>query len=148
MPFIQGRPGEDGTVARELSVGRWGLIPTFHRGERHGHGRGPGHDHQRPDPGTGRARRPVLGDLPSAPAIQALAEDDGPLQMSLFDEQDLAEISHPDYPGERLIACRNPPSPPNGDASAPSCSPRPRTNWQPSPPLWPPAANAAPDRSG
>jgi hypothetical protein len=28
--------------------------------------------------------------------------------MSLFDQQDLAEISHPDYPGERLIACRNP----------------------------------------
>ena len=28
--------------------------------------------------------------------------------MSLFDEQDLAEISHPDYPGERLVACRNP----------------------------------------
>lgn len=43
-----------------------------------------------------------------APAIQSLAADDGPLQMSLFDEQDLAEISHPDYPGERLIACRNP----------------------------------------
>lgn len=43
-----------------------------------------------------------------APAIQALAADDGPLQMSLFDTQDLAEISHPDYPGERLIACRNP----------------------------------------
>ncbi|WP_427008752.1 IS1634 family transposase [Pseudarthrobacter sp. H2] len=43
-----------------------------------------------------------------APAIQALAADDGPLQMSLFDEQDLAEIAHPDYPGERLIACRNP----------------------------------------
>jgi hypothetical protein len=43
-----------------------------------------------------------------APAIQALAADDGPLQLSLFDQQDLAEISHPDYPGERLIACRNP----------------------------------------
>lgn len=43
-----------------------------------------------------------------APAIQALAADDGPLQMSLFDQHDLAEISHPDYPGERLIACRNP----------------------------------------
>lgn len=43
-----------------------------------------------------------------ATAIQALAEDNGPLQMSLFDEQDLAEISHPKYPGERLIACRNP----------------------------------------
>lgn len=43
-----------------------------------------------------------------APAITKLAADDGPLQMSLFDIQDLAEITHPDYPGERLIACRNP----------------------------------------
>src|SRR6266536_386420 len=43
-----------------------------------------------------------------APAIRKLAEGDGPLQLSLFDQQDLAEISHPDYPGERLIACRNP----------------------------------------
>jgi hypothetical protein len=43
-----------------------------------------------------------------APQIARLAADDGPLQMSLFDAQDLAEIIHPDYPGERLIACRNP----------------------------------------
>ena len=43
-----------------------------------------------------------------APAIATLAADDGPLQMSLFDTHDLAEITHPDYPGERLIACRNP----------------------------------------
>jgi hypothetical protein len=43
-----------------------------------------------------------------APAIAKLAADDGPLQMSLFDTQDLIEITHPDYPGERLIACRNP----------------------------------------
>jgi len=43
-----------------------------------------------------------------APAIAKLAADDGPLQMSLFDTQDLAEITHLDYPGERLIACRNP----------------------------------------
>jgi hypothetical protein len=43
-----------------------------------------------------------------APQIAALANDDGPLQLSLFDENDLAEFSHPDYPGERLIACRNP----------------------------------------
>jgi hypothetical protein len=43
-----------------------------------------------------------------APAIAALASDDGPLQMSLFDQVNLAEITHPDYPGERLIACRNP----------------------------------------
>jgi hypothetical protein len=43
-----------------------------------------------------------------APAIAKLAGEDGPLQLSLFDTQDLAEIAHPDYPGERLIACRNP----------------------------------------
>ncbi|MDJ0420550.1 IS1634 family transposase [Rhodococcus opacus] len=43
-----------------------------------------------------------------APQIAALAADDGPLQMSLFDEQNFAEITHPDYPGERLIVCRNP----------------------------------------
>jgi hypothetical protein len=42
------------------------------------------------------------------PAIKKLMDDGGPLQLSLFDEQDLAEISSPDYPGERLIACRNP----------------------------------------
>ena len=42
-----------------------------------------------------------------APAIQELAADNGPLQMSLFDERDMAEISSPDYPGERLIVCRN-----------------------------------------
>jgi hypothetical protein len=42
------------------------------------------------------------------PAIKQLMAGDGPLQLSLFDEQDLAEISSPDFPGERLIACRNP----------------------------------------
>ena len=43
-----------------------------------------------------------------APAIKKLIADDGPLQLSLFDQQDLAEITSPDFPGERLIACRNP----------------------------------------
>jgi transposase len=43
-----------------------------------------------------------------APAIAALASDDGPLQLSLFDTQNLAQITHPNYPGERLICCRNP----------------------------------------
>ena len=43
-----------------------------------------------------------------APAIAALARDGGPLQMSLLDAQNLAEITHPDYPGERLICCHNP----------------------------------------
>jgi hypothetical protein len=33
---------------------------------------------------------------------------DGALQLSLFDEQNLFEISHPDYPGERLVCCHNP----------------------------------------
>jgi len=33
---------------------------------------------------------------------------DGALQLSLFDQTDLAEITHPDYPGERLVVCRNP----------------------------------------
>jgi hypothetical protein len=42
-----------------------------------------------------------------APKIQELA-DGGPLQFSLFDDRDLAEIASPDYPGERLIVCRNP----------------------------------------
>ena len=43
-----------------------------------------------------------------APAIAALAAEDGPLQLSLFDQTDLAEFAHPDYPGERLVAARNP----------------------------------------
>jgi DDE family transposase len=43
-----------------------------------------------------------------APAIKALTTDDGPLQLSLFDHRDMAEITSPDYPGERLVVCRNP----------------------------------------
>ena len=42
-----------------------------------------------------------------APAIRKLV-DDGVLQLGLFDERDLAEITSPDYPGERLIVCKNP----------------------------------------
>jgi Transposase DDE domain len=42
-----------------------------------------------------------------APQIKALVED-GALQLSLFDQQDLLEITHPDYPGERLMCCHNP----------------------------------------
>jgi transposase len=40
-------------------------------------------------------------------AIRGLLEQ-GALQLSLFDEKNLAEISSPDYPGERLMACYNP----------------------------------------
>ena len=80
-----------------------------------GHGRRPRDDHQRPDPGHEPARdgtaRPDTYEWITAlraPAIRKLMADDGPLQLSLFDEQDLAEITSEDFPGERLIACRNP----------------------------------------
>ena len=42
-----------------------------------------------------------------APAIRGLVEA-GAIQLSLFDQRDLAEITAPDYPGERLVVCRNP----------------------------------------
>jgi hypothetical protein len=42
-----------------------------------------------------------------APQVSKLVRD-GALQLSLFDQQDLAEITHPGYPGERLVACKNP----------------------------------------
>ncbi|MGB8414058.1 MAG: IS1634 family transposase [Candidatus Binatus sp.] len=42
-----------------------------------------------------------------APSIKALVEA-GAIQLSLFDQVDLVEITHPDYPGERLVACKNP----------------------------------------
>ena len=51
-----------------------------------------------------------------APAIQALAAEGGPLQLSLFDDRDMAEIASPDYPGERLVVCAIPCSPRSGPA--------------------------------
>jgi hypothetical protein len=42
-----------------------------------------------------------------APQVKALVRG-GDLQLSLFDVQDLAEITSPDFPGERLVACMNP----------------------------------------
>lgn len=42
-----------------------------------------------------------------APAIRSLVAE-GHLQLSLFDERDLVEINSPDFPGERLVVCRNP----------------------------------------
>src|SRR6478736_4567473 len=42
-----------------------------------------------------------------APQIKALVEE-GALQLSLFDEQDLFEICSPEFPGERLVCCHNP----------------------------------------
>src|SRR3989441_1457985 len=42
-----------------------------------------------------------------APQVRKLVKE-GALQLSLFDEQNLAEIASADYPGERLVVCRNP----------------------------------------
>ena len=42
-----------------------------------------------------------------APQVKKLVRD-GALQLTLFDVQDLAEITSPDFPSERLVACMNP----------------------------------------
>ncbi|MGH8276341.1 MAG: IS1634 family transposase, partial [Steroidobacteraceae bacterium] len=42
-----------------------------------------------------------------APSIRTLLEQ-GAFQLSLFDERDLAEVTSPEFPGERLVVCRNP----------------------------------------
>ncbi|MHB8247251.1 MAG: IS1634 family transposase [Acidimicrobiales bacterium] len=62
-----------------------------------------------------KARVTALSKLPGASWITALRAPDikalvscGAIQMSLFDEANLAEITHPDYQGERLVVCRNP----------------------------------------
>src|SRR6201992_786344 len=43
-----------------------------------------------------------------APAIKELAPEGAQFQPSLFDDADMAEITSPDYPGERLVVCKNP----------------------------------------
>ena len=57
----------------------------------------------------------VLGDIDGVDWIAALRPeainkllDSGALQMDLFDQRNLFELTHPDFPGERLVACRNP----------------------------------------
>ena len=62
------------------------------------------------DDGTRRPDADAYGWITAlrAPAIRKLMADDGPLQLSLFDQQDLAEITSDDFPGKRLVACRNP----------------------------------------
>jgi transposase len=62
------------------------------------------------EPQIGKLRQhPGLGWISAlrGPAIRELVES-GSLQLSLFDEMNLAEIGSPDYPGERLVACFNP----------------------------------------
>jgi len=64
---------------------------------------------------SGKAIDDCLRDEPGAQWITALNSGSiaklrrqGSIQLSLFDERDLVSITHPDYPDERLIVCRNP----------------------------------------
>src|SRR4029078_1333857 len=57
---------------------------------------------------TGKAARLNLLTALRAPQIAGLVAA-GMIQLSLFDEHDLAEITSPDYPGERLLVCRHSP---------------------------------------
>ena len=82
-----------------------------------------------------------------APDIATLAAEQGPLQMSLFDTQDLAEISHPDYPGERLITCRNPALAAERARKRTELLAATDADLPPSPPGWQPAACAEPAKS-
>ena len=54
----------------------------------------------------------------------------GDLQLSLFDETNLAEISSAEFPGERLSSAATRPSRPSGPANATSCCRQPRPNWR------------------
>ena len=77
------------------------------RAVRGGHGRRPGHDH----PARIDAIRELGGlgwvSALRAPAIKKLAES-GAVATRPVRQTDLAEIAHPDFPGERLMACKNP----------------------------------------
>ena len=67
-----------------------------------------------------------------APQVKELARG-GDLQLSLFDVQDLAEITSPDFPGERLVACQNPFLAAERARSAKASSRPPRLTWARSP---------------
>ena len=106
-------PGNTGDPAAFTAIAdvvrdKFGLAQMVMVGDR-------GHDHLRPDPALNQREDGTPRPDPyrwitalRAPAIKKLMADDGPLQLSLFDQQDLAEITSPDFPGERLVACRNP----------------------------------------
>src|SRR6266404_5636236 len=75
-----------------------------------------------------------------APAIKALIKG-GALQMSLFDDRDMAGITSPDYPASGSSSAATALSPPSVPASARICSPPPCVTSPASPPLWPARAS-------
>ena len=82
-----------------------------------------------------------------APAIKKLMADDGPLQLSLFDEQDLAEITSPDSPASGWSPAATRRWPPTAPTSARTCWPPPRSCSPPSSPASRLASSPAPPRS-
>src|SRR4051794_30747708 len=82
-----------------------------------------------------------------APAIKELLNS-GILQLTLFDTRDMAAITSPDFPGERLVVCRNPDlaaerdRPPRTGPPPPPGFPPGRGGWSPAPPTPPPSAPA------
>src|SRR5215469_13447494 len=68
-------------------------------------GRRPRHDHQCPHPRRAETRRTGLDHCAQSAADPRPARG---FQLSLFDERDLAEITAPEFPGERLVVCKNP----------------------------------------
>jgi hypothetical protein len=96
------RSGHRGVAGRQAEA----ALPAAPRGP----GRRPRHAHRRAhraNPASGRTGLDWIT-APRGPAIQQFAAAGGPLQFFLFDTRDMAEISSPDYPDERLVVCKNP----------------------------------------
>ncbi len=84
-------------------------------------------------------------------SIRALVEQ-GQLQLGLFDERNLVELSSPEYPGERLVACRNPElaklrAHKRADLLAATGSRPLKPSWTRSRPVWTRASSSAATRS-
>jgi transposase len=103
VEVFEGNTGDPTTVASQVEKlrGRFGLGRVVLVGDRGMITSARIEQDLKPQPGLG-----WITSLRS-PAIRKLVEG-GFLQMSLFDQRDLAEITSPEFPGERLIVCRNP----------------------------------------
>ena len=103
VEVFEGNTGDPTTVASQVEKlrGRFGLARVVLVGDRGMITSARIEEDLKPQPG--------LGWITSlrGPAIRKLVEG-GFVQMSLFDQRDLAEITSPEFPGERLIVCRNP----------------------------------------
>lgn len=103
VEVFEGNTGDPATVASQVEKlrGRFGLGRVVLVGDRGMITSARIEQDLKPQPGLG-----WITSLRS-PAIRKLVEG-GFVQMSLFDQRDLAEITSPEFPGERLIVCRNP----------------------------------------